>query len=101
MVARTGFREVKRRVLADLRNGAYNFEPRADADTKNLLAGNSLAAEDLCAIIETCRGDDHASSAHHVNPDWEVHVLKKSGWYVKFYFVEETLPYTMFISVHR
>jgi hypothetical protein len=27
-----------------------------------------------------------------------VHVLKRDGWYVKFFFVD---PQTIFISVHR
>ena len=28
----------------------------------------------------------------------DVHILRKDGWYIKFYFLD---PKTIFISVHR
>ncbi|WP_181427854.1 hypothetical protein [Pseudomonas mosselii] len=46
----------------------------------------------------TCDGSHYSSSPHHAVPAIEVHVLKRRGWYIKFYFIE---PQTWFISVHQ
>ena len=100
MAAKLGFREVKRRVLEALRTRDYSFEDRADADTKILLDSGGMTADRLYSILRSCRGEDHSVSPHHALPSVPVHVLKKDGWYVKFYFVEG-IPSTMFISVHQ
>lgn len=34
----------------------------------------------------------------HTGASTEVHVLRRDGWYIKFYFLDED---TVFISVHR
>ena len=101
MVAKVGFREAKRRVLEALRSGDYQSQSRAEIDTKNLLYSGEVTEDVLCGIIEICRGQDHSVSAHHAIRGVDVHILRKSGWYVKFYFLEESSPSTVFISVHR
>lgn len=93
-----GFREAKRDLLAALRNGRFLHEARREIDTKNLLLTGRITPAELAAIVSTCRGIHHTSSPHHQVPDIEVHVLRRSGWYIKFYFAD---PNTVFISVHR
>ena len=97
---RIGFKEAKRRVLESLETGCYQAEARGNIEEKNMLASGAISEDDLCAIIEQCRGSDHTISAHHTKPDVDVHILRKSGWYVKFFFLDEE-PDTFFISVHR
>ena len=101
MVTHIGFRRAKRRVLEALRSGGYGFEARADTQRKNLLAREEMTADRLRPIIEACGGQDHTTSVHHAIPGLEVHVLRKAGWYIKFYFLEGMHPGTVFISVHQ
>jgi hypothetical protein len=94
-----GFNIAKRKVIDALNNGTYQHETsRSSIATKNLLAMGSVSSRDLCDVIKRSRGQDHSSSPHHLDRSVQVHVIKREGWYVKFYFVD---PNTVFISVHK
>lgn len=94
----TGFVEAKRRVLLALAAGTFQHEVRHGIDVKNLLQTGLVAAEDVAAVIRRCNGTHYTASQHHAVKQIDVHVLKRDGWYIKFYFVD---PDTIFISVHR
>ena len=93
-----GFKEAKRRLLAALDTGNYQHEARKGIDTKNLLQTGEVSAQTLAALVHRCGGQQHSSSPHHLISSVEVHVFKRDGWYVKFYFID---PDTIFISVHQ
>ncbi len=93
-----GFKEAKRKVLEALSTGAYQHESRKGIDVKNLLAMGNVSAEFVSGLIRKCNGKDHEMSAHDMMRSITVHVLKKDGWYIKFYFID---PDTWFISVHQ
>jgi hypothetical protein len=94
-----GFRDVKEKLLAALRNGNVKHDEKSYG--KNKLADGDLKLEDAIAIINTCRGDDYKETKHHACQDLPLHVLKPKGkydgWYIKFYFIEED---ARFISFH-
>lgn len=93
-----GFKEIKRRLLGSLRDGTYQHEARWGIETKNLLQSGSVSPTRVMEIVSRCGGTHHQSSPHHVAPGIQVHVLRRDGWYIKFYFVD---PDTVFISVHQ
>lgn len=93
-----GFSQVKRMILDALANGTFQHEARARIDIKNLLQTGEVSPDAIAEIIKKARGHDHSTSPHHLAPSIDVHVIRHSGWYIKFYFVD---PDTMFISVHR
>ncbi|MGC5702829.1 hypothetical protein J4P02_21730 [Pseudomonas sp. NFXW11] len=93
-----GFRRVRRQLINALQTGNYLHATRGSIDIKNLLATGEISARQLIEIVLACRGGDHSCSPHHSVPQIAVHVLKRAGWYIKFYFIE---PETWFISVHR
>jgi hypothetical protein len=93
-----GFREVKTRVLRALSEGSYFHEQRGEIDVNNWLETGRIKPEEVAAVISRCNGTHHSCSPHHGENRWLVHVLKRDGWYIKFYFVD---PSTIFISVHR
>ncbi|WP_336334823.1 hypothetical protein [Pseudomonas putida] len=95
---RIGFREAQRAVIAALETGEYQHVSRGNIDVKNLLATGEVSASELAAVVRSCRGIHHASGPHHAVAAIEVHVLKREGWYIKFFFIE---PDTWFISVHQ
>lgn len=98
-MSQDGFRAVKRKVIGALLDGTYQHEARrATIDTKNLLFTGQVSPEDVCGLIKRSLGQDHSSSPHHQDGSVLVHVIKREGWYVKFYFVD---PATIFISVHQ
>lgn len=98
-MSKDGFKTAKQKVIAALRNGTYQHEvSRAGIATKNLLLTGQVTAGDICDLIERSRGQDHSSSPHHNDRSILVHVIRREGWYVKFYFLD---PDTIFISVHR
>ena len=41
---------------------------------------------------------NHTETPHHTIATATIHVLKRDGWYIKFYFIERD---TIFISVHQ
>ena len=98
MILRTGFREAKRRVLKALAEGTYQHEARSAIDVKNRLLTGAVTAAEVIAVIGRCNGTHHATSPHHADASVPVHVLRRDGWYIKFYFLDED---TVFISVHR
>lgn len=93
-----GWKTVRAKVLRALASGAFLNEVRDGIDVKNLLATGEVTAGEVSRIIARCNGTHHSSSPHHRDASVEVHVLRRDGWYIKFYFVE---PDTVFISVHR
>lgn len=94
-----GFKEVKRKVIAALREGTYQHETdRSAIDTKNLLFTGDVTSEEICQVLMNSQGQDHSSSSHHHAPSLTVHIIKRDGWYLKFYFVD---PDTVFISAHK
>lgn len=93
-----GFKRAKALVLNALAQGNFQHEARNDIEIKNALLLGEISALELIEIIKSCNGTDHSSSPHHFAPSIEVHVLKRHGWYIKFYFID---PDTIFISVHR
>ena len=94
----TGFREAKQRVLKALAAGTYQHEARNSIDVKNLLLTGAVTAAEVIAVIGRCNGTHHTASPHHADAAVRVHVLRRDGWYMKFYFLDED---TVFISVHR
>ena len=72
-------------------------EARGSIDEKNRLCTGDISTEELIGIVKRCNGTHHAMSAHHHVAGIMVHVLKRDGWYIKFYFID---PETFFISVH-
>lgn len=93
-----GFREVKRRLLKALAEGTWLHEARNAIDVKNGLATGAVPATEVRAVVVRCNGTHHSASPHHADASTEVHVLRRDGWYIKFYFLDED---TVFISVHR
>jgi len=92
------FREAQRAVIAALESGDYQHVSHRDIDVKNLLATGEVSATEVAEVVRSCRGIHHVSTPHHAVAAVEVHVLKREGWYIKFFFIE---PGTWFISVHQ
>lgn len=95
------FKDVKRRVIAALKDGNYKIEVRDNIDEKNLLAIGEVKAEDVVGLIKRCSGIHHSCSPHRTNNKFLVHVMTPSGWYIKFYFLDHLDGSTVFISVHQ
>ena len=93
-----GWSATKVKILKALTEGTYLHEARSQIDDKNLLAIGDVTVEEVRRVIETCNGTHHQESPHHQVPALTVHILRRSGWYIKFYFVD---PDTVFISVHH
>ncbi|MDZ3990766.1 hypothetical protein [Pseudomonas sp. Teo4] len=93
-----GFRKARQAVIAALESGSYLNVSRGDIEVKNLLATGAVSAGEVAEIVRACNGTHHSSSAHHALDSLEVHLLKRHGWYIKFFFLE---PDTWFISVHQ
>ena len=98
MTKKIGFKEAKRRAIEALRNKTYQVAQRQEIETKNLLYANAVSEEDIIAVISKCRGQDHEMRPHDMIKTIDVHILRKDGWYIKFYFLD---PDTFFLSVHR
>lgn len=91
------FKGVRYRVIKALKEGTYQHAARGSIEDKNALMTGDISPERLITIIDRCNGTHHESSEHHEFKGIEVHILKRDGWYIKFYFVD---PDTVFISVH-
>lgn len=85
-------------MIRALSEGRFLHEARDQIETKNLLLMGQVTTEELLAVVRRCAGQHHSRSPHHAEPSVDVHILRRDGWYVKFYFVD---PDTIFISVHR
>jgi hypothetical protein len=94
-----GFLAIKNKVITALVDGTYSHEARGQAiDEKNKLATGEVTPAFVANIIKRSTGSDYSCSPHHQAPTVDVHVITKSNWYVKFYFLE---PDAVFISVHE
>jgi hypothetical protein len=99
---KTGFLVAKKLALQCLQNGNFQHEQRNDINIKNLLATGEVDADSIAKVIGKSKGINHESSHHHHDSGTEVHIIKRDGWYIKFYFIEiEPDNLTVFISVHR
>ena len=93
-----GFKNIKMTVIEALRSGNFQHEARTDIEIKNLLATGVVDAGFVESILINCTNRHLATSPHDLDNTIDVHVVKKNGWYIKFYFGN---PQTMFISVHQ
>lgn len=93
-----GFKEAKGCLIQALREGTFLHEARGQIETKNLLQVGLVTPDDLIELVKRCGGQHHECSPHHSVTGVDVHILRRDGWYVKFYFVD---PDTIFISVHQ
>ena len=98
MTQSIGFTEAKQRLIRALTEGRFLHEARGQIETKNLLLMGLVSTDELLAVIRRCAGQHHSRSPHHAEPSINVHILRRDGRYVKFYFVD---PDTIFISVHK
>jgi hypothetical protein len=98
VVTRVGFAGAKSRLIKALREGRFLHEARDQVETKNLLLMGQVTTDEVLAVVGRCFGQHHSSSPHHADPRIDVHILRRDGWYVKFYFID---PDTIFISVHK
>ncbi|MDH3997512.1 MAG: hypothetical protein OET90_01620 [Desulfuromonadales bacterium] len=96
-----GFKDAKEGALRCLRSGDYAHAVRDEIDVKNLLACGLVTEEDVIALINRTKGNQHEERPHDNDRSVTVHIFKPQHkgvtWYIKFYFVE---PGVMFISVH-
>ena len=93
-----GFKEAKKKVIESLEQSSFQHETRKDVNTKNLLATGDVTPNEVINIIKKCSGNNHSILVHHQLNNVIVHLIKKNGWYIKFYFID---PDTVFISVHK
>jgi hypothetical protein len=93
-----GFKAVRAAVVAALLEGTYQHEARRHVDVKNLLATGEVSAVDLADLLRRSDGAGYTRSPLHGGLNIDCHIIRASGWYVKFYFID---PVTIFISVHR
>ncbi len=99
-ISKLGFRAAKQKLVAALDKGDYLHAARSgNLNSKNLLMTGQVSAEQISNIVKACQGQDYTSAPLHNRPTMEVHILKRDGWYIKFYFLET--PSVMFISVHQ
>ena len=98
MTQSIGCTEARQRLIRALTEGRFLHEARGQIETKNLLLMGLVSTDELLAVIRRCAGQHHSRSPHHAEPSINVHILRRDGWYVKFYFVD---PDTIFISVHK
>ena len=98
MIARIGFKEAKRLAIEALESGSYQIERRSALSSKNLLATGEVTDAEVVAILKRCSGQHHRRDEHHVRKGVDVHILKRDGWYIKFYILT---PDVLFVSVHR
>ena len=94
----TSFKLIKSQIIASLRAGSYQHEARKDISIKNLLQSGDVSAAYVEELLKNCTNDHLTTSRHHQDSNIDVHIILKSGWYVKFYFID---PETIFISVHQ
>ncbi|EPJ84602.1 hypothetical protein [Pseudomonas sp. CFII68] len=93
-----GFKAAKSALIKALKNGDFQHEARGNITVKNLLATGQVTPQEVISIVERCNGSHHSCSEHHQVKGVDVHLIKYSGWYVKFYVIA---PDVWFISVHQ
>lgn len=88
-------------MLACIDPGFVHHEVRRQIDKKNYLFSGNASLTDIKQIISRCSGIHYSSSPNHLNEDIEVHIVKTTfgyrRWYIKWYFLE---PNVVFIGVH-
>ena len=82
------WKEAKKSVLECLQEGRFQHEQRGNIDIKNLLATGMVSTAEVMEILRRARGDDHTQSPHRSDRSIPVHVVKRRGWYLKWYFLE-------------
>lgn len=96
-----GFNAIKHQVILCLLEGHVLHEARGRIDIKNLLAIGEITPPEVAEILKKSRGSEHESSAHRLDTNIVVHIVKtryaRRNWYIKWYFLE---PDAVFISVH-
>jgi hypothetical protein len=93
-----GFKSVKKEVISSLMSGDFSHELRSDIDVKNVLSTGTLSVSQCVDILKRARGCDYECSPHRYCSSIDVHIIKTSDWYIKWYFIE---PSCMFISFHK
>lgn len=93
-----GFKEAKAALIEALKSNNFQHASRNSIDVKNLLAAGEVTSKEVLSIVSRCNGTSYSCSEHHQIKGIDVHVIKYSGWYVKFYVIT---PDVYFISVHQ
>ncbi|WP_144111417.1 hypothetical protein [Paraburkholderia sp. BCC1886] len=93
------YEQAKRTVTRALRSGKFEHEARRRIEVKNLLSTGEVTPSFVEQLVARSNSTQYRSSPHHFVPSLDVHIVKSSDWYVKFYFIGE--PDTVFISVHQ
>lgn len=93
-----GFNEVKKAAILALESGNFQHEARHGIEVKNLLQTGNVVPDEAVRIIKRCGGANYSISSHRLDSSIDVHIIKSSTWYVKFYFLD---PMTVFISLHQ
>ena len=93
-----GFKAAKAALIDALKAGNYQHAERDDINAKNLLAIGQVTAQEVIDVVARCDGSHHSCSEHHQVRGLDVHLIKRNGWYVKFYVIT---PDVWFISVHQ
>jgi hypothetical protein len=88
---------VKARVIDDLTAGRFQHEARRGVARKHVLQQGVVTPDAVITGIQRCTPTQYLTGRHHRVPEIWVHLMKPTGWYIKFYFVEDA---TLFISVH-
>lgn len=91
------FNAVKARVIDDLTAGRFQHEARRGVARKNMLQQGIVTPDAVIKGIQRCTPKQYLTGRHHRVPAVWVHLMKPTGWYIKFYVVEDA---TLFISVH-
>ena len=100
-----GFKDARRAIIAALRAGRFQHEPRSLSVEKNLLAAGLVTIEDVITLLECCKGTQHQTSVHHFDATQTIHIFQPTRggerWYLKAYLVKWEETIAVFISVHK
>lgn len=102
-----GFSDVKRRAIALIREGEFEYDPLTlVVPGRNLLADGEIDEARVVALLSRCRGPQYECGRHHQDNSIDVHIFKPmegpQQWYVKLYFLEtDDGGLVMFMSVHK
>lgn len=95
-----GFKQVKKDILTALVHGCYQHEIRNNYIDKNKLQTGEIDVETVIEIIHRSTGNDYSKSSHHQANEIDVHIIKREGWYIKYYLIDDG-EMGIFISVHQ
>lgn len=95
-----GFKEARAWFVDALQSGRYEYEPRSDAEQKNLLASRAVNRDFVVRLLLRCSGWEYSTSRHHTQ-DADCHIftpeLRGERWYIKAY---PRNGQAVFVSVH-